>query len=80
MAADLAEDHNVSAAVTELIADLAETAGRMKEQAQRCAEQCGIAKEAAKLAATQVARVYGEDMDAKEDAGLTSVSAAAHHD
>lgn len=80
MAADLAADHNVSTAVTGLIADLADSAARMKQQAERCAEECGLAKEAAKLAATEVARVYGQDMDAKEDAGLTSVSAAAHHD
>ncbi|MFF9690529.1 ATP/GTP-binding protein [Streptomyces sp. NPDC014623] len=80
MAADLVGDHNISTAVTDLITDLADSAGRMKAQAQRCAEQCGIAKEAAMLAATQVARVYGQDMAAKEDAGLQHASAAAHHD
>ncbi|MGW3638595.1 ATP/GTP-binding protein [Streptomyces sp. NPDC005143] len=80
MAADLVGDHNISTAVTDLITDLADAAGRMKEQAQRCAEQCGIAKEAARLAAAEVARVYGQDMDAKEDAGLKFASAAAHHD
>lgn len=52
----------------------------MKQQAERCAEQCGIAKEAARLAAAEVARVYGQDMDAKEDAGLKFASAGAHHD
>ncbi|MEV8210282.1 ATP/GTP-binding protein [Streptomyces sp. NPDC079189] len=80
MAADLVGDHNISTAVTDLITDLADAAGRMKEQAQRCAEQCGIAKEAAKLAAAEVARVYGQDMDAKEDAGLKFTSAGRHHD
>ncbi|WP_330481389.1 ATP/GTP-binding protein [Streptomyces sp. NBC_00724] len=80
MAADLVGDHNISTEVTELISDLADAAGRMKQQAERCAEQCGIAKEAARLAAAEVARVYGQDMDAKEDAGLKFTSAGAHHD
>ncbi|MFE5108313.1 ATP/GTP-binding protein [Streptomyces sp. NPDC056663] len=80
MAADLVGDHNISTEVTELISDLADAAGRMKQQAERCAEQCGIAKEAARLAATEVARVYGQDMDAKEGAGLKFTSGAAHHD
>ncbi|MDX3538061.1 ATP/GTP-binding protein [Streptomyces sp. MB09-01] len=80
MAADLVGDHNIDTAVTDLIAYLADSAARMKSQAERCAEQCGIAKEAAKLAATMVARVYGEDMAAKEDAGLKHASAAVHHD
>ncbi|MFE7515005.1 ATP/GTP-binding protein [Streptomyces sp. NPDC057540] len=80
MAADLIGDHNVSTAVTDLIGDLADAAGRMKTQAERCAEECGIAWEAARLAAAMVARVYGEDMAAKEDAGLKHASAAAHHD
>lgn len=80
MAADLVGDHNISTEVTELISDLADAAGRMKQQAERCAEQCGIAKEAARLAATEVARVYGQDMDAKEDAGLKFTSAGRHHD
>ncbi|CAM5674865.1 ATP/GTP-binding protein OS=Streptomyces griseomycini OX=66895 GN=FHS37_007412 PE=4 SV=1 [Streptomyces griseomycini] len=80
MAADLVGDHNIDTAVTDLIADLADAATTMKAQAERCAEQCGIAKEAAKLAAVMVARIYGEDMAAKEDAGLKHASAAAHHD
>ncbi|MDQ0701037.1 ATP/GTP-binding protein [Streptomyces sp. W4I9-2] len=80
MAADLVGDHNISTAVTNLITDLADAAGRMKAQALRCAEQCGLAKEAAVLASVQVVRVYGKDMAAKEDAGLQHVSAAAHHD
>ncbi|WP_344384720.1 ATP/GTP-binding protein [Streptomyces thermolineatus] len=80
MAADLVGDHNVNTKVTDLIADLADSATRMKGQAERCAEQCDIAKEAARLAAQEVARVYGQDMAAKEDAGLAHASAAAHHD
>ncbi|MFD7972738.1 ATP/GTP-binding protein, partial [Streptomyces clavifer] len=80
MAADLVGDHNIATEVTDLITDLADAAARMKAQAQRCAEQCGIAKEAARLAAVQVARVYGQDMAAREDAGLQHASAAAHHD
>ncbi|MFJ6355180.1 ATP/GTP-binding protein [Streptomyces sp. NPDC092046] len=80
MAADLIGDHNVDTDVTDLISDLADAAGRMKAQAERCAKECGIAWEAARLAASMVARVYGEDMAAKEDAGLTYASAAAHHD
>jgi hypothetical protein len=80
MAADLVDDHNIDTRVTDQITDLAEAAGRMKLQALRCAEQCGIAKEAAKLAAVMVARIYGQDMAAKEDAGLKHTSAAAHHD
>ncbi len=80
MAADLVGDHNVSTKVADLITDLADSAARMKAQAQRCAEQCGASREAAVLAATQVGRVYGQDMAAKEDAGLRHASAAAHHD
>ncbi|MYX22037.1 hypothetical protein GTY77_18520, partial [Streptomyces sp. SID8380] len=80
MATDLMDDHNIDAKVTTLVADLSGAAVRMKVLARRCAEQCGIAKEAAKLAAEMVARVYGEDMAAKRDAGLAHTSAAAHHD
>ncbi|MEU7195709.1 ATP/GTP-binding protein [Streptomyces xinghaiensis] len=80
MAADLVGDHNIDTQVTELITDLADAAGRMKLQATRCAQDCDTAKEAARLAAAQVARVYGQDMAAKEEAGLTHASAAAHHD
>ncbi|MFD3641492.1 ATP/GTP-binding protein [Streptomyces griseus] len=80
MAGDLVGDHNITTEVTDLIADLADSAGRMKEQARRCAEQCGLAREAVALVATQVARVYGQDMAAKRDAGLKHTSAAAHHD
>lgn len=80
MAADLVDDHNIDTRVTDQITDLAGAAGRMKLQARRCADQCGIAKEAAKLAAVMVARIYGEDMAAKEDADLKHTSAAAHHD
>lgn len=80
MSADLVGDHNVSTAVTDLIADLADSSARMKTQAQRCATECGLALEAAKLAAAGVARVYSQDMAAKEDAGLRYASAAAHHD
>ncbi|WP_019711991.1 hypothetical protein [Streptomyces xinghaiensis] len=80
MAADLVGDHNIETQVTELITDLADAAGRMKLQATRCAQDCDTAKEAARLAAAEVARVYGQDMAAKEEAGLTHASAAAHHD
>lgn len=80
MAADLIGDHNITTAVTDLIADLADSAGRMKQQAERCGTECGLALEAAKLAAAMVARIYGQDMAAKEDAGLRYASAAAHHD
>jgi hypothetical protein len=80
MAADLVADHNIATSVTDLITGLADAAGRMKSQAQRCAYECGIASTAAQLAAAGVARVYGQDMAAKEDAGLTYASAAAHHD
>lgn len=80
MATDLVGDHNVSTQVTELISGLADAAGRMKIQAERCATECGIAAESARLAAVSVARVYGEDMAAVQDAGLKYASAAAHHD
>jgi hypothetical protein len=80
MAADLIGDHNVSTEVTELISDLADSAARLKQLAERCASECGLALEAAKLAAAMVARVYGQDMAAKEEAGLKYTSAAAHHD
>ncbi|MFE7777651.1 ATP/GTP-binding protein [Streptomyces sp. NPDC057445] len=80
MAADLVDDHNIDTRVTDLITELADSAGRLKLQARRCAEECGIASEAAMVAAADVARVYGQDMDARDDAGLASTSAAAHHD
>ncbi|SEF19003.1 ATP/GTP-binding protein [Streptomyces sp. Ag109_O5-10] len=80
MAADLIGDHNIDTAVTSLIADLADAAGRMKRQTEVCAAECGMALEAAKIAAQIVGRVYGQDMAAKEEAGLTYASAAAHHD
>ncbi|MET8787989.1 ATP/GTP-binding protein [Streptomyces sp. NPDC004589] len=80
MAADLVGDHNVSTAVTDLISDLADSASRMKQQAQRCAADCDIAYEAAKLAGGLVAKVYGEDMNAVTDAGLKYASSANHHD
>jgi hypothetical protein len=80
MAADLAGDHNIAPAVTGQIRALAEAAGRMKRQAARCAGESGNAAEAARLAADAVARVYGQDMQAVDEAGLSSASAAAHHD
>ncbi|MEU8550527.1 ATP/GTP-binding protein [Streptomyces roseoverticillatus] len=80
MAADLVDDHNIDIRVTGQITDVADAAGDMKIQAERCAEQCDMANEAARLGAVMVARVYGQDMDAKEDADLKHTSAAAHHD
>lgn len=80
MATDLVDDHNIEDAVIDLITAVADAALRMKQQAKRAGEMCGVANEAAKLAATMVARVYGEDMNAKQDAGLRHTSAAAHHD
>ncbi|MGW2353669.1 ATP/GTP-binding protein [Actinacidiphila glaucinigra] len=80
MAADLVGDHNVSTEVTGLISELADAAGRMKQQAERCAAECDVAFEAAKLSAATVARVYSEDMNAVKDAGLKYASSAAHHD
>ncbi|MCF3105407.1 ATP/GTP-binding protein [Streptomyces roseoverticillatus] len=80
MAADLVDDHNIDMRVTGQITDVADAAGEMKIQAERCAEQCDMANEAARLGAALVARVYGQDMDAKEDADLKHTSAAAHHD
>jgi hypothetical protein len=79
-ATDLAGDHNVTSAVTSELADLADSALRMKVQAQQAAEDCQTAAEAARIAAQGVARVYGQDMDAVRDAGLAHASAAAHHD
>ncbi|UXX98045.1 hypothetical protein N7U49_47975 (plasmid) [Streptomyces sp. AD2-2] len=80
MATDLAGDHNIAPEVTTLITDLADAAGRMKQQAERCAAECGVAFEAAKLSAAMVAKVYGEDMNAVNDAGLAYASSATHHD
>ncbi|WP_394427207.1 hypothetical protein [Streptomyces sp. SGAir0957] len=79
MAADLADDHNVDREITDMLSGLADQAGDMKQIAQRCAAECADAAEAAKLAGQRVARVYGEDMAAKQDGGLTHASAAAHH-
>lgn len=79
MAADLVGDHNIDTQVTNLVSDLADAAGRMKLQAERAAQTCEVAAEAAQLAAIGVARVYGEDMRAKEEGGAAHASSAAHH-
>ncbi|MFC9176757.1 hypothetical protein [Streptomyces sp. NPDC057107] len=80
MATDLVGDHNISSQVVDAVTDLADAAARMKALAERCATECETASEAARLAAICVGRVYGEDMKAKNDAGLADVSAAVHHD
>ncbi len=79
MATDLTNDHNIDTRVTNLVSDLADSAGRLKLQAQRCADTCEIAAQGALLAAGGVARTYREDLQAMEDGGLTHASAAAHH-
>ncbi|MEU7088056.1 ATP/GTP-binding protein [Streptomyces achromogenes] len=80
MAADLVGDHNIATEVVDQITDLADAADRMKQLAERCATECEIASEAARIAAVSVGRVYGEDIQAMDDAGLAHASAAAHHD
>ncbi|MEU9031471.1 ATP/GTP-binding protein [Streptomyces sp. NPDC048383] len=80
MAADLVGDHNIATEVVDQITDLADAADRMKQLAERCATECEIASEAARIAATSVGRVYGQDIDAMDDAGLATASSAAHHD
>ncbi|MFJ6650568.1 ATP/GTP-binding protein [Streptomyces sp. NPDC091290] len=80
MAADLINDHNIEADLVNQIINLADAAARMKQLAERCAAECEIASEAARIAASAVGRVYGEDIQAMDDAGLTHASAAAHHD
>ncbi|MDQ0847587.1 hypothetical protein [Streptomyces sp. V1I6] len=80
MAADLVGDHNIATEVVDQITDLADAAARMKQLAERCATECEIASEAARLAALSVGRTYGEDIQAMDDAGLAHASAAAHHD
>lgn len=80
MAADLVGDHNIATEVVDQITDLADAADRMKRLAERCATECEIASEAALLAARSVGRVYGEDIQAMDDAGLAHASSAAHHD
>jgi hypothetical protein len=80
MATDLIGDHNIATEVVNQITDLADAATRMKQLAERCATECEIASEAARIAAMSVGRVYGEDIQAMDDAGLAHVSAAAHHD
>ncbi|MCX4784271.1 ATP/GTP-binding protein [Streptomyces sp. NBC_01264] len=80
MAADLVGDHNIATEVVNQITDLADAADRMKQLAERCATECEIASEAARIAAMSVGRVYGQDIDAMDDAGLATASAAAHHD
>ncbi|WP_346161799.1 ATP/GTP-binding protein [Streptomyces mordarskii] len=80
MAADLVGDHNIATEVVDKITDLADAATRMKQLAERCATECAIASEGARLAAMSVGRVYGADIQAMDDAGLAHASAAAHHD
>ncbi|SEE61375.1 hypothetical protein [Streptomyces sp. TLI_105] len=79
IAADLADDHNIDAEITSQISELSEALAEMTAQAARCSQECADAAEAAVHAAAGVARVYGQDMDAKQDAGLAHASAAAHH-
>ncbi|MEU5499507.1 ATP/GTP-binding protein [Streptomyces griseofuscus] len=79
MAADLTSDHNIATAVVDQITDLADAAYRMRQFAERCATECEVASEAARLAAMAVGRTYGEDIQAMDDAGLAQASAAAHH-
>jgi hypothetical protein len=79
MASDLLHDKNIDTRVTDLIADLADSAGQMKIEAQRCADACGLAADAAVMAASEVARVYHEDLDAMAEVGLPYASAASHH-
>lgn len=80
MAADLVGDHNIATEVVDQITDLADAADRMKQLAERCATECEIASEGARIAAMSVGRVYGQDIDAMDDAGLATASSAAHHD
>ncbi|MFJ6250642.1 MULTISPECIES: hypothetical protein [unclassified Streptomyces] len=79
IAEDLADDHNVDKRIVAQISALSEALQRMTAQATRCAQECADAAEAAVQAAAGVARVYGQDMDAKREAGLVHASAAAHH-
>ncbi|MGA5498706.1 hypothetical protein ACPCSP_30600 [Streptomyces cinereoruber] len=79
IAEDLADDHNVDKRIVAQISELSEALQRMTDQATRCAQECADAAEAAVHAAAGVARVYGQDMDAKREAGLVHASAAAHH-
>ena len=80
MAADLVGDHNIATEVVGQITDLADAATRMKQLAERCAAECETASEAARLAAMEVGRVYGQDIQAMDEAGLVHASSAAHHD
>lgn len=80
IAADLVGDHNVAPEVVDRITDLADSAMRMKGAAERCAAECETASVAATTAAMSVGRVYGQDIQAMDDAGLAHASSAAHHD
>ncbi|WP_307820394.1 ATP/GTP-binding protein [Streptomyces sp. MC1] len=80
MAADLVGDHNIATEVVDQITNLADAAMLMKQMAERCATECEMAYEAARLVAVAVGRTYGEDIQAMDDAGLAHASAAAHHD
>ncbi|MFF5393261.1 hypothetical protein ACFY5H_33965 [Streptomyces sp. NPDC013012] len=79
IAEDLADDHNIDKRIVAQLSELSEALQRMTAQATRCAQECADAAEAAVHAAAGVARVYGQDMDAKREAGLVHASAAAHH-
>ncbi|WP_424893286.1 ATP/GTP-binding protein [Streptomyces sp. XH2] len=80
MAVDLVGDHNIATEVVDQITNLADGAMCMKQLAERCATECEIASEAARIAAMAVGRTYGQDIQAMDDAGLAHASAAAHHD
>ncbi|WP_199546388.1 ATP/GTP-binding protein [Streptomyces sp. N35] len=80
MERELAVDHNIDSRVTALIANLADSADRMRSFADRFAKACETASDAATLAAFSVGRTYSEDLAAMEAGGLKTASAAAHHD
>ncbi|MFF4866813.1 ATP/GTP-binding protein [Streptomyces sp. NPDC001231] len=79
MATDLVGDHNIATEVVGQITDLADAATRMKQLAERCATECEVASEAARIAAMSVGQTYGQDIQAMDDAGLAHASTAAHH-
>ncbi|WP_415939987.1 ATP/GTP-binding protein [Streptomyces sp. 039-1] len=80
MATELADDHNIDPSVVDQITETAEAAARMKQVAERAANECGIAAEGARVAAMSVGRTYSEDLRAMENKGLAQASAAAHHE
>ncbi|MFB7900640.1 hypothetical protein ACFC1B_30540, partial [Streptomyces xiamenensis] len=80
MSAELGEDHNIDDRVTDGITAMADQAPGVARLCEQASLAYTNAAETALEAARQVAALYQADMDAVREAGLSSASAARHHE